>query len=131
MRMTAQSDLVEVTPRTLRIMSTVIADLRHLPGLVAELEAAGYTVDICPDDLKPIDFLEDEFVEVTRGVPDREQLMPMLHAMLAEISDICERHEAFCDECEELPPHHDPHVCQSPTWQAWRAIDAAKPHELN
>ncbi len=62
---------------------------------------------------------------------DRERINAACGMMLGEITDICERHDAFCDECEELPPDHDPHVYQSPTWQAWRKIDDAEPHELN
>ena len=102
------------------IMTLVFADARHVPDLVAELHAAGYSTDICPDELKPDFDVSCEYIEVSLAtdVPheDREGINKVCGVMLGEVTAICERHGAFCDGCEELP---------------WRAVDAAEPHKLN
>ena len=80
---------------TTRLMGRITAYKTCLPGLTAELRAAGYALDIMPDELveDPDDREEFAFIEAYREIPPQEATQGKASlVMLKELGDIAARH---------------------------------------
>ena len=101
-----------------RLMGRLVADKIHQAGLPAELCAAGYEVDVCPDDL-----IEDPglhkfaFIEASRDTDEE-----LAEEMFRELEHIGKRHGYVrCLECGLIPDDHIPHNYDTPWWRDRRA----------
>jgi hypothetical protein len=103
-----------------RYVGRITACKNTLPGLTAELQKAGYEIDICPDEL-----IEDEddradlaFLEAYRTVAaaDRDASTEMLY----ELDDIARRHGPGmgCDDVRPVPPGHVAHDYDTLAWSS-------------
>lgn len=107
-----------------RFMGRITLDKVNVPGISAELEKAGYHVDVCPDELieDPDDREEYAFLEASKAVDVAPQNVHAVStAMLTELKDIA----GSCDDCGPMPDGHIPHNYETPAWIAQRRPQAA------
>jgi hypothetical protein len=103
----------------MKIMGRITLDKVHLPGITAELRAAGWDVSVCPDELiEPSDREEFVFIEASRDVVvDPQDVVDVSSEMLDELEYIAQRHgRGECWSCGPVPPDHVPHNYDTPWW---------------
>ena len=112
----------------MRLMGRITADKRYLASLTAELQAAGYQVDVMPDELveDPVDADEHAFIEAWREATPQECMDDAVsEEMLMELEHIANKHGyAMCFDCGPIPLDH---VSQHMSAELDRRDASAKP----